>query len=559
MTERIRYAASLERQSRDYAEGVEAQYVINRQRAEKDGFLIPDDPMFRFTENHVRGQAQNRKEWERLVSTIESGDAPFERVYVKARPRTGRWKDPREHVHWEFWFEKHGVPLVYCNQERHIDLRQGMKAEDLGQFVMNILESANSSTEIKELREKVRVGRRQRFVAGFFPGTRAPYACERWLANASGQFLRPVPRGERLYIEGCHLKLRFATDERIEAVKLIFDLIRRGSGTQVVAGVLNARRLPTPTPKIEWSASTVLDIARREAYCGDYVWGRMEDADGFRHPDKELEPVPASEAIVADWRPILFTDFIPDPPVSREVFNEVQRILDGSREEWSRRHAISPKYLLSGLLKCRSCGASFHGQQFRNSKSRIQYGYYQHSRRTLVAFGSRCPGQGRGLAVQDVERTVLSVLTDLLDNRDLERLVRAELDRRLGFVRAGNNAARIESLEEEMETLRTQIRNALKMGHQLGGEAVRVNAEIATELSSRATALEESLALLKEEEADIVRILEQVDRTSDLSDQIQAVFAEGDVQIRKELIADLCPRIDVDIPGSRIFMNIRAL
>jgi hypothetical protein len=96
MTERIRYAASLERQSRDYAEGVEAQYAINRQRAEKDGFMIPDDPMFRFTENHVRGQAINRKQWERLVKAVESGDAPFERVYVKARPRTGRWKDPRE-------------------------------------------------------------------------------------------------------------------------------------------------------------------------------------------------------------------------------------------------------------------------------------------------------------------------------------------------------------------------------------------------------------------------------------------------------------------------------
>ncbi|HEY0015533.1 MAG TPA: recombinase family protein [Longimicrobium sp.] len=559
MTERIRYAASLERQSRDYAEGVEAQYAITRQRAAKDGFMIPDDPMFRFTENHVRGQSTNRKEWERLVKAVESGDAPFERVYVKARPRTGRWKDPREHVHWEFWFEKHGIPLVYCNQERHIDLRQGMKAEDLGQFVMNILESASSSTEIKELREKVRVGRRQRFIAGFFPGTQPPYACERWLANASKTFIRVIPPGERLYIEGCHVRLRFVADQRIEAIKLIFDLIRRGSGTAVVAGILNARHFPRPTPGVQWTGGTVLAIARHEAYCGDYVWGRLEDADGFRHPDKASEPVPASEALAADWKPIRYTDFIPDPPVTREVFNEVQRILDGTRELWRRRHATSPKYLLSSLLRCQLCGATYHGQEVREYKSGKRYGYYRHTHHTPVAFGGQCPNPTRSLPAPDVERSVLYVLADLLHNRDLEQLVRSDLDRRLGLIRAGSNAVRIEKAEEELATTRTHMRNALQMGHHLGGEAAVANAVIANQLSSRVTELEEAVARLREEEADVLRILEQVNRIPDLAGRIQAVFAEGDIQARNELIADLCPRIEVDATGPRIFMKIRAL
>jgi hypothetical protein len=436
-----------------------------------------------------------------------------------------------------------------------------MKAEDLGQFVMNILESASSSTEIKELREKVRVGRRQRFIAGFFPGTRPPYACERWLANASGTFIRVIPPGERLYIDGCHVRLRFVADQRIEAVKLIFDLIRRGSGTVVVAGILNARRFPPPTPDMPWIGGTVLAIARHEAYCGDYVWGRLEDADGFRHPDKASEPVSASEALAADWKPIRYTDFIPDPPVTREAFDEVQRILDGTRELWRRRHATSPKCLLSGLLKCRLCGASYFGQDVRESKSGKRYGYYRHSPHTPVAFGGPCPNPRRSLPGPDVERTVLSVLADLLHNRDLEQLVRSDLDRRLGLVRAGSNAVRIEKAEEELAATRAQMRNALQMGHQLGGVAAVANAEIANHLSSRIAELGEAVARLREEEADLLRILEQVDRIPDLEGRIQAVFAEGDLNVRKELIADLCPRIEVDgaDAGGRILMRIRAL
>ncbi len=548
----VRFAASLERQSYDHEMGIDAQYQINLQRAKRDGYIIPDSPEFRFSENLTSGQAKERKGFDRLKRVVESGRAKFERVYTKDRARFGRWTDPREHMFWELWFVRAGVPVIFSTAAYQLDLTKGIQPADLGQYLIDVVEGMNGSMELTRTQKRVTDGQRSCLRVGGYPGSRTPFGTERWLFNvATGRFIRRVADGESISMAGCIYKLRWANDGSRESIRRIFELVLKGYGTFVISNLLVEEGLPAPGKK--WGASIVLRIARDPLYMGTLIWPHGDKPSEFLRPGGQ-EPVDYRVADAAERYPIRYDNFIPDAPISPEVFMEVQRLLDGTREEWARRHATSPDFLLGGILKCRGCGAPFHGQtQKQNGRG---YPYYNHTRYIQVDHERPCPHRSRGVQADRVDAVVFDTLAGLLESDVLTELVRAELQARLAAMHSGGRAEETQRLERLIEKTRTELRTALRNAASLGDAALEENQMVIAEFNQEITGLEAELDQLRMEAKKAEQMLQEEEATLTLVCNLRALFETADVYRKKEILTLVAPRIEVDPVSRHLWLKV---
>jgi site-specific DNA recombinase len=127
-------------------------------------------------------------------------------------------------------------------------------------------------------------------------------------------------------------------------VRLIFDAYTRNRlGGKAVASVLNEYGNRTTTGGL-WSAHQVLRVLSSRVYLGELTFRGITTAS--RHP-----------AIIDE-----------------KAFAETQRILAARGEDYSKRAANGSDYLLTGLMRCPSCGKAMIGTR-AHGRSRI-YRYY---------------------------------------------------------------------------------------------------------------------------------------------------------------------------------------
>lgn len=148
-----------------------------------------------------------------------------------------------------------------------------------------------------------------------------------------------------------------AINQREAAVVVeIFDRYVAGETPRAIAAGLNARGTPSPRGG-KWNASTINGSRERQngilqnrLYVGEIVWNRQRFIKDPSTGKRVSRSNPESE-----W----LRTAVPDLAiVSAEIFAKASAIKankGGKRPEFSNR----PKHLLSGLLKCGQCGASY--------------------------------------------------------------------------------------------------------------------------------------------------------------------------------------------------------
>lgn len=130
-----------------------------------------------------------------------------------------------------------------------------------------------------------------------------------------------------------------------QVVRKIFHDIASGKTLGQVAAELTGL-YPTPTGQIIWGRASVRAILKRPTYKGEFHsmrWGKDQDGRPTENENYIVVPVPAI--------------------VRPEVWEEANRVLEKNRQT-AARNAKKP-YLLTGLMKCASCGRSFMGHQGR--------------------------------------------------------------------------------------------------------------------------------------------------------------------------------------------------
>jgi DNA invertase Pin-like site-specific DNA recombinase len=243
-----RLAKSYARKSDENELGCDAQHESNAAKAKLDGFLIPDSPEFRLSDDHTSGASDNRSAFKRLLTEAKAG-AIFSRVYVLNSDRFGRWDDTRLHSFYEVEFERAGSPIYYT--EGHIRPENFATAEigDVARYAFGHTSSALvASEERKKICSRTKRGRRVALRNGFWPGASLPpYATERMIVDAeTRRVLGPAPIKGNFKEKGTRFVLRWTKKREFRIVQEVFNRVEAGEAFATIATDLNLRGIPSP-------------------------------------------------------------------------------------------------------------------------------------------------------------------------------------------------------------------------------------------------------------------------------------------------------------------------
>ena len=374
---------------------VAAQLRALRDYAQRNGYLVARE----YVDEAESGRIADRPQFSRMLDEASKPEAPFKEILVW---KFSRFTRKREHaVAFKSMLRRRGVRVVSITEQ----------ADDTptGKLLEAIIESVDEFYS-ENLAQEVLRGMREAATRGFWMTTYAPYGYRRVYVQ-DGIKKRPK------------LELNPPADA---VVRRIFDMVLQGRSILDVTKTLNAESIPTTNGK-KWLKTTIHTMLDHEAYTGTLVWG-AKAKDG------------APPVRVENAHPAI---------VSKRDFQRARRLLASrAPKKMNPRRASSP-YLLSGLVKCETCGKAMTAAEAKSGR----YTYYIcHS---LLKRGKGTCETPR-LNAKSFEKLIVSeirenVLTES-NIRDLVKLLDEEMD---GVAR--EQRERLETIEEELEDVKKRL------------------------------------------------------------------------------------------------------
>ena len=374
---------------------VSAQLRALRDYAQKHGYLVARE----YVDEAESGRIADRPQFQKMLNEASKPESPFQEILVW---KFSRFTRKREHaVAFKAMLRRRGVRVVSITE--HAD------DSPTGKLMEAIIESVDEFYS-ENLAQEVTRGMREAASRGFWVTSYAPYGYKRVYVQ-DGPKKRPT------------LELNPPADA---VVRRIFDMVLQGKSILDATKTLNAEGIPTTNGK-KWLKTTIHAMLANEAYTGAVVWG-------IKAKDK-ADPVRVEDAFPAI--------------VSKREFQRARQLL-GSRapKQVNPRRASSP-YLLSGLLKCETCGKAMTAAEAKSGK----YTYYVcHS---LLKRGSGTCKTPR-LNAKTFEKLIVDELrANILTESNIRDLVKL-LDEEMDGV-AHEQRERLESIEEELEEVKRRL------------------------------------------------------------------------------------------------------
>ena len=384
---------SSERQDVDLS--VAAQLRALRDYAERNGYLVVRE----YVDEAESGRIADRPQFSRMLDEAGKQEAPFKEILVW---KFSRFTRKREHaVAFKSMLRRRGIRVVSITEQ----------ADDTptGKLLEAIIESVDEFYS-ENLAQEVSRGMREAASRGFWMTSYAPYGYKK-VHVQDGAKTRP------------RLELNPPSDA---VVRRIFDMVLHGKSILDITKVLNAEGIPTTNGK-KWLKTTINTMLANEAYTGTLVWG-ANAKDG-------TPPIRIENAFPAI--------------VSQQEFRKVRRLLKSRAPSKVNPRRASSAYLLSGLLKCETCGKAMTAADAKSGK----YTYYVcHS---LLKRGKGTCDTPR-LNSKSFEKLIIdqireNVLTES-NIRDLVKLLDEEMD---GAAR--EQRERLETIEQELEDVKKRL------------------------------------------------------------------------------------------------------
>ena len=278
-----------------------------------------------------------------------------------------------------------------------------------GKLMEAIIESVDEFYS-ENLAQEVTRGMREAASRGFWVGTYAPYGYR------------------KVYVQdGVKKRPKLEPNPPADAVvKRIFDMALQGKSSLDVTKTLNAEGVASPRGK-QWLKSAVHNMLNNEAYTGTLVWG-ANARDG-------APPVRVEKAFPA--------------LVPKRKFRQVASLLRSRTPKAAHPRRSSSPYLLSGLVKCETCGKALTAAEAKSGK----YTYYVcHS---LLKKGKGTCETPRlnskkfeGVIVSNIRENILTES----NVRDLVKIVDEEMD---GVAR--EQRKRLKVIEDELEAVKKRL------------------------------------------------------------------------------------------------------
>lgn len=277
-----------------------------------------------FYDDGITGLTFERDGWNELLKEIKAGRVDC--VITKDLSRLGR-----DHSETGYYIEK----FFPENRVRYISINDNWDSKYdsvdliLWKLAYNDVYCADISRKVKSVLDSKKK-------QGLYVGSFAPYGYKK-------------REDDKHYLE--------VDSETAPVVKEAFELAYSGLGTHKIATIFSEKQYPTPgiysgrgnaTATREkagnfWTSGMVRRILSNEVYMGDLTQSKIKKAS--YKSKKVIKNTRENWIIVKDTH---------EPLVSREVFNEIQKMLELTSKKYSR--LPGEKHLLSKLLVCNECG-----------------------------------------------------------------------------------------------------------------------------------------------------------------------------------------------------------
>ena len=472
---------------------VSAQMRALRDYAEKNDYLVARE----YVDEAESGRIADRPQFQRMLDEARKPEAPFKEILVW---KFSRFTRKREHaVAFKSMLRRRGIRVVSITEQ----------ADDTptGKLLEAIIESIDDFYS-ENLAQEVTRGMREAASRGFWVTSYAPYGYRR-IHVQDGPKKRP------------RLELDPPADT---VVRRVFDMALRGKSILNITKTLNSEGIPTTNGK-KWLKTTVHTMLDNEAYTGAVVWG-TNAKDG--QPPVRVE----------DAHPAI---------VSKREFRRVKRLLASrAPKKVNPRRASSP-YLLSGILKCETCGKAMTAAEAKSGR----YTYYVCQ--SVLKRGSGACKTPR-LNAKNLESLIVgeireNILTDS-NIRDLVKLLDEEMD---GVAR--EQRQKLDSIEEELEDVKKRlgrIWNAIETTDIEMSDASDRIREHRGRKEKLEIAAEEARALLAERR----QFLDSADVIASYAEEMSEFLKTSDLTETRAFVHSFVKEIEVKPGGATILYSL---
>jgi site-specific DNA recombinase len=215
---------------------------------------------------------------------------------------------------------------------------------------MTFIQGVGAQMELEAIRSRTREALRQRVRSGRIAGG----ACFGY---------RNVRQKDA---SGREFTTAVIDETQADLVRWMFNAFREGWGLHRMAVSLNERRVPSPSAGRRgtgsWSTIAIRDILRRERYRGVYVHGVKDRIKrGGKRIAVAADPKDILRVEVPEWR-------IVDEVTWCAVQSELETRAHGS-PDWG---GPKPKYPLTGIATCATCGGAIGVMNTRTGEGRVR-------------------------------------------------------------------------------------------------------------------------------------------------------------------------------------------
>ena len=473
---------------------VAAQLRALRDYAEKNGYLVVRE----YVDEAESGRIADRPQFRKMLDEAEKSEAPFKEILVW---KFSRFTRKREHaVAFKSKLRRKGIRVVSITE--HAD------DSATGRLMEAIIESVDEFYS-ENLADEVRRGMREAASRGFWVTSYAPYGYRRVMVQ-DGVKNRPK------------LELNPPADA---VVRRIFDMALQGKSILDITKTLNAEGIPTMNGK-KWLKTTVHTMLDNEAYTGAVVWG-ISAKDG--QPPIRVE----------DAHPAI---------ISKREYQRVRKLL-GSRapKRANPRRAASP-YLLSGILKCETCGRAMSASEAKSGK----YTYYVCQ--SLMKRGSGTCKTPR-LNARKIEATIVNELrANILTESNIRDLVKL-LDEEMDGV-ASEQRQRLESIEAELEEVKKQLGRVWHFISASDSVDVAAASEHIVDLRERKESLESASDEARAVLAERRQYLDSADTIATFAEEMGEFLATSELTETKAFVNSFVKEIQVKPGRAAIIYSI---
>ena len=462
---------------------VAAQLRALRDYAEKNGYIVARE----YVDEAESGRVADRPQFRRMLDDAGRTEAPFSEILVW---KFSRFTRKREHaVAFKAMLRRRGVRVVSITE--HAD------DSPTGRLMEAIIESVDEFYS-ENLAQEVTRGMREAASRGFWIAPIAPYGYRK-VHVADGAKKRP-----KLEVDA----------EKAPTVKRVFKLADSGSSVLDIVKTLNTEGIASPAGK-EWSKTGIHKMLTNVAYTGTLVWGKSDKG--------KAEPVTVEDAFPA--------------LVSKAKFKRVGDLMRSRAPSKIHPRRAASTYLLSGLVKCRSCRRALTGQSAKSGR----FAYYVcQSKLKRGRAACRAPRlNARRFENLVVGKMRSNVLTER-NIRDLAKLVEEEMD---GAAR--EHRGKLESIRTGIEDVRRRLGRLYAAIEDSDLEVSDLAPRI-RELRDREQRLLDAKREAETALSDRRAVMGEIDRIAAFAEDLGEFLKNSELTERRAFIASFVEEILVD-------------